>query len=163
MIDVNQQELQSVLNSFSEFGKTINDPKIRRKAVNKAAQVVKRASQSEVKDSRQPHSRISGGVRYTYYPGNLRKSIKRLPFRKSADVFVGPLLRNKNAGTDIGRNARTALGYYAAMSRGKGSNADKFRRQVLEAGLAKSAGKALESAKKEVLKQIENLKRKTGL
>lgn len=162
MIDFDPQELQSVLRTFDEFGNTVNDPKIRRKAFNKAAQIVKKAAQSKVKDSQKPHYRYNGSVKTTYYPGNLRKSLKRLPFRKTPDVFVGPVLRNKRAGKEVGRNARTAEGYYAAMSRGKESNADKFRRQVLEAGLIQSSAKAIESAKKEIIKQIEKLKQKTG-
>jgi len=178
---VDERELEDILKSFDELGESISDPRFRRKAMLKAAQIVKRASQTFVKDSDKPHKRYStpkivkrrrakkgsGVVAATYYPGNLRLSIKRLPFRKTFRQFIGPSIykrkRVERKGMEIGRNAKTAIGYYAAMSRGKASTGDKFRREVMEAGLRSSAGRARQAARQEVEKQIRKEKRKTGL
>lgn len=152
MIDVDRQQLLSIQQNFEKLGKTINDRYIRRRAFLKAAQVVKKGVQSKIKDSKRPHYRKDVGRKITYYPGNLRKSIKRLPFRRSPDVFVGPLLRNKRAGANVGKSAGTAEGYYAAMSRGVNSDAEKFEKEVLTPGIVSSSGKAIQVAKKEVEK-----------
>jgi hypothetical protein len=150
MIDVDEQQLLSIQKNFQELGKSINDRYIRRRAFLKAAQIVKKGVQSKIKDSKRPHYRQDVGRKITYYPGNLRKSIKRLQFRRSPDVFVGPLLRNRKAGASVGKSAGTAEGYYAAMSRGVNSDADKFDREVLTPGVASSSASAIEAAKKEV-------------
>lgn len=152
MIDVDRQQLVSIQSNFEKLGKSINDRFIRRRAFLKAAQVVKKGVQSKITDSKRPHYRYYMGDRITYHPGNLRKSIKRLPFRRSPDVFVGPLLRNKRAGKNVGASAGTAEGYYAAMSRGANSDAEKFDREVLRPGIISSSAKAIQVAKKEVLK-----------
>lgn len=54
-----------------------------------------------------PHSRYKdGSIVATYKPGNLRRSIRSLTFRRSAAVFVGPKLdKTGSGGVD---------GYYAA-------------------------------------------------
>jgi HK97 gp10 family phage protein len=47
----------------------------------------------------------------TYYPGNLRASVQRLPLRKTKDAIVGPLLAKGNATGTFGLGQ--ADGYYA--------------------------------------------------
>lgn len=58
----------------------------------------------------------SGKISATYYPGNLRESIKNLTFRKSNDIFVGPkVYKKKISGSKglFGPGRGKVDGYYA--------------------------------------------------
>lgn len=56
----------------------------------------------------------SGKIAATYVPGNLRKSIQTLSFRRSSDVFVGPRTTKSKSGV-FGRTTSTVDPYYAHM------------------------------------------------
>lgn len=62
-------------------------------ALGKAAKPLIAAIQAKAPVSDHPHSR-GKKPKITYQPGNLRKSIKKLVFRRSAAVFVGPLSKD---------------------------------------------------------------------
>lgn len=71
------------------------------------------------------------GVVAIYHPGNLRRSIKSLSFRKSEDLFVGPKFGDKKA-QNYGRVGDPVDAYYAQMI--YGSAAD-FASRVLKPAL----------------------------
>ena len=103
----------------------------------------------------------SGVIRAIYLPGNLRKSIKRLNFRKSFREYVGPKLTSpKGAVPRFGLNATKVDGYYAAAMAG---SEKAFRRRFLEPALTANAGRILKTAEQELDKEIAKLKRKTEL
>ena len=78
--------------------------KERRKILRKAAKPLVQAAKDNIKSSDKPVHRYSTGkvsqdikapkgsgtIIASYLPGNLKKAIKVLVFRKSPDVFVGP-------------------------------------------------------------------------
>lgn len=161
---VDEKDLKRILKAFDVFTKRTKDPKMRRRVMRKPANVVKKAAQSFVRDSGRTHYRYLRGKKVaTYYSGNLRKSIKRIPLRKTPDTFVGPVISRKNKSGDFGVSASRVDGYYASMSRGKGSTALKFRLQVLERGLNKSAAAALKAAQQAFATELTKIKSKTGL
>ena len=100
------------------------DKKERQAILKPAAKIVQSAAKNNIPDSDDVHFRYStaklfngvkapkgsGNVITTYHPGNLRRSIKTLIFRKSAAVFVGPKV-SKSTGGEF-KGARTD-GYYA--------------------------------------------------
>lgn len=94
-------------------------------AFRQAAPILISAIQGRAPQSDAPHHRYDtpklssqlrapnglGKIVATYMPGNLRRSFKTLVFRKSAAVFVGPVL-DKRGGGGTFSGARTD-GYYA--------------------------------------------------
>lgn len=175
--DVNDAQLKEILKALDKVQKQFSDKKTRRRIMRKPADIVKKSAQNEVTDSKRVHYRYStpklvkrrragkgsGVVIAAYYPGNLRKSIKRLLFRRSFREFVGPKIKKGSSKGVFGLNATKVDGYYAAMSRGRNSTAEKFRKEVMEPGLNKSASRALQAAKEAVNKEIQKAKTQTGL
>lgn len=176
-VQIDNRQLEEIVKGLDRIQNQFSDKKTRRRIMRKPANIVKKAAQNEVKDSKRIHYRYStpkivkrrrakkgsGIVVAAYYPGNLRKSIKRLLFRRSFREFVGPKIRRGSSKGVFGLNATKVDGYYAAMSRGRNSTADKFRKQVMEPGLRKSASRALQAAEEAVEKEIQKAKRQTGL
>lgn len=89
-----------------------------------AAKILESAVKGRTPIGDKPHSRKSGGGRIIYRPGNLRKAMQRLNFRRSNSAFVGPQLKKV-----------TPDGYYAHMvERGtKTQNAQHFIRTAVQA------------------------------
>ena len=99
----------------------------KRKILRQAAKPLIQAARNNIGDSDEPHYRYktskassnfkapkgSGNVIAVYHPGNLRKSIRVLTFRKSSDIFVGPKLAKRGSGGHYKGN--TVDGYYAAF------------------------------------------------
>lgn len=90
--------------------------KERRKLLRLAAKPVIKAIRSKVKVGSKPHRRYlkDGSLAAVYYPGNLKRSIRTLTFKKSKSVFVGPKLgkRGSSGGTYKGNKVD---GYYGHM------------------------------------------------
>lgn len=57
----------------------------------------------------------TGKVIATYLPGNLRKAIQTLSFRRSSDIYVGPRANKKGTHGTFGRTTNTVDPYYAHM------------------------------------------------
>lgn len=102
----------------------------------------------------------SGRIVAAYMPGNLRKSIKRLNFRKSAREFIGPKLNKGSTKGVFGLSATKVDGYYAAMLAGSET---KFRQRFLEPALNQNAGRIVKIAEEELDKELQKLKNKTKL
>jgi len=110
------------------------DKKDRRKILTKAALPVTRTARKVIRkkykhkeSSRRKHYRNSNGQRFTYTPGNLRRSLKRIPLRRTPDAFIGPTW-GKGRGTRYGGVGQPTDGYYAAAWAG---NSKKFKSIVL--------------------------------
>lgn len=91
---------------------------IRREVLTKAAQPLVDAARELAPQSERVHydyGKSSGDHRITYYPGNLKKSIRVLEFRKSPSVFVGPKVVKKARAKAYGRNERNVNAFYASM------------------------------------------------
>lgn len=100
------------LNAVSDQAK-----KDSRQALGEGAKPLISAIKANAPVSDEPHSRWSGGKKVaTYYPGNLKRSVKKLVFRRSAAVFVGPRIKSfgaNNATGDFKGNRTDA--YYAHL------------------------------------------------
>lgn len=161
---VDEKSVIEVLKAFDDLQKIVKDPKMRRRVMRKPANIVKKSAQANVRDSGRTHHRYKNGEKVaTYYSGNLRKSIKRLPLRKTPDTFIGPIISRKNKSGDFGVSASKVDGYYAAMSRGKGSTGLKFRSQVLEPAISESVGAAYSAAQQAFATELSKIKKQTGL
>lgn len=107
-------DLQSEVNDLIKKLRRVSDNAKRdsRQAFGQAAPVLISAIQGRAPESEGPHSRYSGGkIKATYYPGNLRRSFRKLIFRQSPAVFVGPRLDKSGSGGEY-KGSRTDA-YYA--------------------------------------------------
>ncbi len=100
----------------------------RKKFLRKAAKPLIKAARNNIPESDEPHYRYAtakassskrapkgeGNIVAVYYPGNLKKSIRALSFRKSGSIFVGPKLQKRGAFGEFGKGNKVD-GYYAAM------------------------------------------------
>lgn len=142
--------------------------------MRKPAKIVVEAARGKIRNSKRIHYRYStpklikrrrakkgsGRIVAAYLPGNLKKSIKRLNFRKTFREYIGPKLKRGNTKGVFGLNATKVDGYYAAMMAGSQNN---FRRKFLEPALNENASKILQTAEQELDKEVQKLKNKTGL
>jgi len=148
-IDAVMRNLNKVLVDYSR--------KDRKKITRKAAQKVAVAARRNpgFKDSKRPHTRKDGERVITYTPGNLRRSLKVLSLRKSADAYVGPQFAKKKS-DKYGGVGQPVDGYYAAMLYG---SAAAFQSRVLIPALRR--GKA--AAEKILIKETEKAITARGL
>jgi len=103
--------------------------------------------------SNEEHDRYLGGkVVATYKPGNLRRSIKALTFRRSSAVFVGPKLQ-KGGSTGTFSGNRTD-GYYAHMV--EYGTINQTPQPFIRPGAAAAGPAALKIATTELKKSIDN-------
>jgi hypothetical protein len=117
-IDKINKDLRGLLDLFDKKGK--------KEILNPAANILVNAARDNVPESNEPHYRYStaklvkgirapkgkGNIVAVYSPGNLKKSIRRLTFRKSSAVFVGPKLSKRSKFGEFGKGNRVD-GYYA--------------------------------------------------
>lgn len=99
--------------------------KERQKILKQSAKILQKAAKANIPQSDEQHFRYStnkiskslktpkglGNVVAVYNPGNLRRSIRTLVFRRSDSVFVGPKLAKKRS-YGVFRGGRVD-GYYA--------------------------------------------------
>lgn len=92
--------------------------KERKKMLGKAAKPLIKSAKSKVDSSDAPHKRYDSNGNHvaTYYPGNLKRSIRILPLRRSQDIFVGPYTTKGSSQGDFRGNR--VDGYYAHMVEG---------------------------------------------
>ena len=133
------RDIQIILSRLRDLPKDYD--KERKSLLKKAAKPVVKALKSSAifKGEPKPHDRYHNGRKVaTYYPGNLKRSIRTLKFRRSKDLFVGPKLGKKGStGTFKGNKVD---GYYGHMVEfgTVHSKAQPFMRP----GFAKSKGRA---------------------
>lgn len=146
--------LQEEVNyAIRQLGKVARQSKTDgRVALRKAAKPLIASARSKAPQSDEPHHRyLNGEMVATYYPGNLRRSIRALTFRRSGAVFVGPNLAGSGwKGVFQGNKVD---GYYAHMVEFGTSNQ---RPQPFMRPTAREVGPAaLKIAVAEIKKQIE--------
>lgn len=143
--------------------------KERKKVLRKAAAPIREDARSLISDAPDDVKRYStakvfgrlkapkgqGNVVATYVPGNLRRAIQTLNFRKSEDIFVGPKSRKGSGKGVFGTTTRTADGYYAHMVH-NGTSEFAGTPFMLLAFQAKK-GVALLIIRKEFKKDIESI------
>lgn len=102
------------------------DKDTQKKILTPAANFLIKTIKSNIKDSSKPHFRYGtpklnesirapkgkGKVVATYYPGNLRKSITKLRFRRSSGIWVGPKVNKREPSGAFGKGRRVD-GWYA--------------------------------------------------
>lgn len=126
------------------------------------AAIAGRAPQSDKPHRRYSTPKVAGKIRApkgsgrivaTYQPGNLRKSIQTLRFRRSKAVFIGPRTSRSEG--------RTPDGYYAHMVNfgTTGQSAQRF----VEAGVAAAGDVALRLASNLMKRKIETYAAQNGL
>jgi hypothetical protein len=133
--------------------------KERRQILNRAARLVVKAARRRAPVSKKPHYRGKGQDRITYNPGNLRRSIKRLPLRRSPDAIVGPRTRRKKV-KEYGGPGQPVDPYYAHMIYG---SAEAFRRRVMEPALQASETAALRIIRERSIAAIKKHARRRGI
>lgn len=120
------KEVKTAIKKLKALGKEL-EVKERKKILRKAAKPLLAAAKGNIKDNKKPVHRYSTGkvsnsikapkglgtVIATYLPGNLKKAIKILTFRKSSNIFVGPRLQKRNRKGTFGGSDKKVDGWYA--------------------------------------------------
>ena len=103
-IGIDSSEIREAVRRLNEIPGYID--KERKNLLKYAAEPFLEAAKRNVPKSGQTHKRYKNGVVVAEYkPGNLRRSLRFLPFRRTKSVFIGPVLQKSGrAGVD---------GYYA--------------------------------------------------
>jgi len=151
--------LQRILKKFKKLPDEIKNDVT--KVIDDGAKRVKKDARSHIATAKKPVKRYKNGEEFaTYYPGNLRKSIrildKRLKNAKEPSAFVGPMFRRRNFGGDFGRTQRVDPYYFlfyelgtvkipGADSLGKATRANE---QGIKSGLNRAVSKVIEKANK---------------
>lgn len=112
-----EKEISDIMKRL--FGVSKAAQKESKSAFRKASGIMINAIRSAAPKSDRPHTRykavkFDGSVYregFTYYPGNLRRSIRVLPLRKTDALFIGPKLDKNPSGDDYKGNK--VDGYYA--------------------------------------------------
>jgi len=95
MADSIQSDIQKVVNKLKRLPKDLQKKELKRILKKNAKTLVKKAKSNIPKASKPVHRYKDGKIVATYKPGNLRKSIRVLPLRRSKSVFVGPVTGGK--------------------------------------------------------------------
>lgn len=145
-----QSELNGVINALRKLAPTVR--KAGKADLNEAAKLLESAVKGRTPVGEKAHRRYSaqkgrkagkgsGRPIATYAPGNLRKSMQRLNFRRSSAAFVGPQLRKE-----------TPDGYYAHMvERGTTTQrAQYFMRAAVQAAGPQTLRTATELIKRRI-------------
>lgn len=147
--------------------KTLNDlpldvKKNRKAILRKAAKPLVASAQSKapvLRSKRKVNVTLKNGSQLTYYPNNLRLSLKVLNFRKSGDVFVGPKVsKRRKAGEEYGKSKGKVDAFYAAMLEygTRNMSARPYMRPAYEA----TKGQVIDIIAKEVTKLVSEFGRK---
>jgi len=159
---IQEKELYNAVKKIDVLFGDIVSKRQRKAMLRKGAKIVREAARANIHDSDKPHyryrtSKLSGSKRApkgkgqivaTYYPGNLRDGIQIKSFRKSYDLFVGP----------VTRSAATAS-VFGVETAGQKSNVDAYYAHWVEFRNpeSKSHGymrRGVQSSKNIAIKQI---------
>lgn len=160
----NAQTLKEIEDFAKKMQRSVKEfeTKDRRAILKAAARPIVSAARaiSRPKDSKRPHYRYSKGTKIKYNPGNLRRSIKSMVFRRSPDVFVGPKWGKKDEATEYGGVGQPVDGYYYAMAYGSGSI---FKNRVLDGAVSQAGQKAVQKIKLKAIKRFKGRLKIQGL
>lgn len=160
-----QQELNTLIRKLD--GLSAATKRDRNRVLTEAAgplrsAIAGRAPQSDKAHSRYSTPKIAGKIRApkgsgviaaTYQPGNLRKSIQTLRFRRSQAVFIGPKVHRSEG--------KTPDGYYAHMV--NFGTAKQRAQRFVEAGVNAAGDTSLRLAIELLKREIEAYASQTGL
>jgi HK97 gp10 family phage protein len=152
--------IQDEINDLVRKIRAISDSakKDSQKAFKIAAKPLIEEIQRRAPVSDEPHKRyLSGQVVATYYPGNLKRSIKTLIFRRSAAVFVGPKMSQDSKGEF--RSSKTD-GYYAHLLEFEYGLGGKLPQPFIRPGAAAAGPATLRIAVRELKNTIDNYARR---
>lgn len=142
--------------------------RVRNQVLTEAAGPLRAAISGRAPMSDAPHKRYStpkiaghlrapkgmGVVKAVYQPGNLRKSIETLRFRRSRAVFIGPKVDKSGGG-------RMPDGYYAHMV--NFGTVEQPAQRFVEAGVAAAGNVSLRLATELMKQKIEAYASQNGL
>lgn len=160
-----QSELNTLirkLDGLSAASKRERDRVLTEAAGPLRSAIAGRAPQSDKPHSRYSTPKISGKLRApkgrgvvvaTYQPGNLRKSVQTLRFRRSKAVFIGPKVRRSGG--------QMPDGYYAHMV--NFGTVKQPAQHFVEAGVAAAGGTSLRLAAELMKRKIESYGAQNGL
>lgn len=167
-----EQEVKEAIKKLQSLPKSYS--RRRKRILRTAAAPLISAARRNIPRSTKPHHRYNtskasssirapkgeGKIIATYYPGNLRRSIQRLNFRKSKDIFVGPLVSKRGKGGGTFNNDRVD-GYYANQMEFGNRNHEgvAFMRKAVDS----TTGKVQNIIIKESTKTIENFIKKNKI
>lgn len=148
------KKLEKLLNEF--------ESKEVKKILRKSAAPLRKAARSNIKDAETPVKRYSGGkVVAIYNPGNLRRSIKILTFRRSKfAVFVGPQV-GKASSKEYGRPGQPVDGYYAHMV--EFGTINSRAKPYMRPAFSKTKSRIIQIAIQKVKEKSIRYKRRNGL
>lgn len=111
-VSIASGDVERAMRLFRTLGKNVGNA--RQKVLAAAAKPMLAAAKSAAPVSKKPHKRYANStLAATYYPGNLRRSLQVLKFRrKKSAVFLGAKLSQVSTGIFKGRRAD---GYYMHM------------------------------------------------
>lgn len=167
-----KKEVEKAVEALKKIG-VVADKKERKKLLKRGAVVMRNEIRSNAPVSQRLHKRYStskaaknlkagkgqGNVVATYSPGNLKRSIRLLNLRKSADWFVGPKVSRVTKGDFTGNRVD---GYYAHFveygAPGAGVPATPFIRPAVSTGRSKVAKAIKRSIKKRIRQIVRQVK-----
>lgn len=149
-----QAELNDAIRKLREVGPVVK--KDLKSDLTEAAGILVSAVQARAPQSDKPHARYntakvikgirapkgSGNIKAIYMPGNLKKSIKTLKFRRSQAVFVGPKV-----------GSSMPDGYYAHFS--EFGTIHQRKQGYVQAAVRAAGQQTLDFAAKLILRRIE--------
>lgn len=112
-------DIKKVLATLDKLPKELRG-EVRKAILEKAAQPLIDAAKANAPQSDQEHfdyGKQGPNAQPTkYYPGNLKKSIRIIPYKKSFSVYVGPkVLKRGGKAKAYGRNERNVNAFYAGF------------------------------------------------
>lgn len=162
-----QEEITAIISTLRSLES--NAKKSGKLALKEASGILVSAIKARAPQSLQKHSRYSQGIRRagpgygkkvaTYSPGNLKRSIKTLDFKRSNAVFVGPNLAKGAAKGNFSGNRTDA--YYAGMvNSGTEKMAGKY---FVESAEVAAGAQTLRFATELLRREVDKFIQKKGL
>lgn len=158
-----EQEIDALVRRLQNISKTSKKESF--DAIKKATPLLIKTIQANAPVSKKPHTRykdikvVDGQLlrtSYTYFPGNLRRSIKVLNFgRRSRSVFVGPKLDKTGSSDDYKGNR--VDGYYAHWMEYGAPAAGIPARPFIRPAIAMVGPEVLRIAIKNLMEKIKNI------
>ena len=167
-IDRVTKKLKGLLKEF--------DSKNTRQILRRASRPTRKAARSNIKDAKQLVKRYStpklvkgirapkgkGRVVAIYHPGNLRRSIAIMTFRRARfAVFVGPRIGKGAGAKEYGKAGMKVDGYYAHMVE-KGT-INQSGQHYMKRAYSRTKGQVVAIATEQSRKRINQYKRKVRL